>query len=103
MLRADVGEILGARRFQLAGGADLVGGVAGQHLVDRRRVIEQAERACSSWQRSIVTLSLTWASFGISSVNLQPGTLVSMALKTLLTLAGTLSLGSQRSRWLGPP
>ena len=31
-----------------------------------------------------------------------PGTLVAIGLKTLRTLSGTFSLGSQRSRWLGP-
>src|SRR5271157_2161920 len=41
--------------------------------------------------------------FGRFSVTSMPGTLVAIFLKTLLTLSGTLSLGSQRSRWLGPP
>ena len=43
------------------------------------------------------------AVFGINSVKETPGSLVGIALKTLRTLSGTLSLGSQRSRWLGPP
>src|SRR5947199_14265 len=51
----------------------------------------------------MVNLSFTFASRGSSSVNLTPGSLVSMALKLLLTLSGTPSLGSHRSRWLGPP
>ncbi len=51
----------------------------------------------------MVNLSFTEASFGSSSVNWTPGTLVPIGLKTLLTLSGTLSLGSHRSRWLGPP
>ncbi len=44
MLRAEVGEILGRGRLELAGRADLVGRVAGQHLVDGGRVVEQADR-----------------------------------------------------------
>ncbi len=43
-LRADRGEVLRRRRFELAGGADLVGGVAGVHLIDGRRMVEQADR-----------------------------------------------------------
>ena len=40
-VRAKVWEIFGARRFELAGRADLVGRVAGHHLVDGGRVIEE--------------------------------------------------------------
>ena len=43
-LRADVGEVLGAGRLELARRADLVGRVAGQHLVDGGGVVEQADR-----------------------------------------------------------
>src|SRR5207237_4162556 len=39
-VRADVGEVLGAGGFELSGGADLVGRVAGQHLVYGRRVVD---------------------------------------------------------------
>ena len=39
-----VGKSLRRRRFELTGRADLVGCVAGEHLVDRGRVIEQADR-----------------------------------------------------------
>ena len=43
-LRAEVGEVLAVRRLELARGADLVGRVAGHHLVDGGRVVEQAVR-----------------------------------------------------------
>ena len=42
MLRAEIREILRAGRLQLARGADAIGRVAGQHLINRGRVIEQA-------------------------------------------------------------
>ena len=42
MLRAEVGEVLRAGRLELARRADLVGRVAGHHLVDGGRVVEQA-------------------------------------------------------------
>ena len=44
MLQPTLGKSLGAGRLELAGRADLVGRVAGQHLVDGRRVVEQADR-----------------------------------------------------------
>ena len=39
---AEVGEVLGVGRLELPRGAHPVGGVAGHHLVDRGRVVEQA-------------------------------------------------------------
>src|SRR6266568_3061332 len=51
----------------------------------------------------MVNLSFTCASFGRISVYLTPDSFVSIGLKIDLTLAGTLSFGSQRYRWLGPP
>ena len=41
-LRAEVREVLGAGRLELARRADLVGRVAGHHLVDGGGVVEQA-------------------------------------------------------------
>ena len=43
-LRARGGEIARRRRLELAGRRNLVRGIAGQHLVDRRGVIEQSHR-----------------------------------------------------------
>ena len=40
-----------------------------------------------------MVLSITWASFGSSSVNCTPGSLVAMGLKTLLHLVGHVVLG----------
>ena len=36
-------------------------------------------------------------------MKLTPGILVEMGLKALRMLSGTFSLGSHKSRWLGPP
>ena len=41
---ADIREILGTGRFQLAGRTYLVRRIAGQHLVNSRRVVEQSHR-----------------------------------------------------------
>ena len=49
-----------------------------------------------------MNLSVICASLGRISVNLDARHLGAIGLKTLRTLSGTLSLGSQRSRWLGP-
>ena len=50
-----------------------------------------------------MNLSFTLASSGRISVKLMPGILVEIGLKELRMLSGRFSLGSQRSRWLGPP
>ena len=41
-VRSEVGEVFRAGWFELAGGADLVGGVAGHHLVDGGGVVEES-------------------------------------------------------------
>ena len=101
MFEPKFGKSFGIGRLELARGLTLSVGVAGHHLVDGGRVVEQARSACSSSTRIIVTLSVTCASLGSVSQNWRPSVFVLIGLKTLFTLSGTFSSGSQRSRWLG--
>ena len=43
-VRADIREVFRRGGLELAGGTDLVGGIAGEHLVHRRGVIEETHR-----------------------------------------------------------
>ena len=93
MLQPTLGKSFGTRRLQLAGGADLVGRVAGEHLVNGGRVVEQSDRrvAHRADQRDLVVdLGELWQHFGELRT---PGSLVSIGLKTLRDVVGNVVLG----------
>ena len=102
MCEPKLGKSLGVRRLELAGGADLVGRVAGHHLVDGGRVVEQAVGRVAhraDHRELVVHLRELRQDLG----ELMPGIFVGMVLNALRTLSGASALGSHRSRWLGPP
>ena len=97
-----VGKSAGRGRLQLAGRRHAVRRIAGQHLVDRRRVIEQPVRRVAHRpdQRALVQRvghhRHRFADVRARNLRLD-------RLEVAANVGGASGFGSQMSMWLGPP
>ena len=93
MLRAEVGEVLRAGRLELARRADLVGRVAGHHLVDRGRVVEQPVRRVAHRADHRELVGDLRRACGRISVTWMPGILVAIGLNDAADVVRHVFLG----------